>query len=236
MPFSESIKNKVKENSNFQCCKCQSMFIDVHHIVPESEGGSNDIDNAVPLCPNCHRWYGGNSDLRKAIISMRNFHYENCKNQKLDIELLKKTHENLIDIQKTQQNILDSQEKNFEKISVEMKRVSESVTERFDEIMKKAKGGGYPDSTTFSNDVFSTSGTASVIFGNVLQRQEEIQKPDFVASSPFSVASSSFSIDTNTGKFVRCSCGNFIEVRDFSFSFLNSNQVQCPKCRNFVRF
>ena len=30
------------------------MNIEVHHLVPEGEGGSNDIDNAIPLCFDCH--------------------------------------------------------------------------------------------------------------------------------------------------------------------------------------
>jgi len=28
--------------------------IEIHHIVPESEGGTDDIDNALPLCFDCH--------------------------------------------------------------------------------------------------------------------------------------------------------------------------------------
>jgi len=30
-------------------------FLEVHHIVPLSEGGEDSIDNVVALCPNCHR-------------------------------------------------------------------------------------------------------------------------------------------------------------------------------------
>jgi hypothetical protein len=32
--------------------------IEVHHLVPESEGGSDDIDNAIPLCFECHSEVG----------------------------------------------------------------------------------------------------------------------------------------------------------------------------------
>jgi len=28
--------------------------MEVHHLVPESEGGTDDIDNAIPLCFDCH--------------------------------------------------------------------------------------------------------------------------------------------------------------------------------------
>lgn len=29
-------------------------FLDVHHIVPEADGGSNKLDNLIVLCPYCH--------------------------------------------------------------------------------------------------------------------------------------------------------------------------------------
>jgi len=28
--------------------------VQVHHIVPRHQGGSEDASNAIPLCPNCH--------------------------------------------------------------------------------------------------------------------------------------------------------------------------------------
>lgn len=30
-------------------------FFDIHHVIPKSEGGPNDIENKQILCPNCHR-------------------------------------------------------------------------------------------------------------------------------------------------------------------------------------
>lgn len=32
-----------------------SLFLEVHHVKPLAEGGSDTIQNAVALCPNCHR-------------------------------------------------------------------------------------------------------------------------------------------------------------------------------------
>lgn len=29
-------------------------ILEIHHVVPVSLGGGNDIDNLYPLCPNCH--------------------------------------------------------------------------------------------------------------------------------------------------------------------------------------
>ena len=33
----------------------QIRFLEVHHLVPRSEGGKNTMDNLVTLCSGCHR-------------------------------------------------------------------------------------------------------------------------------------------------------------------------------------
>lgn len=35
--------------------KKQEPFLEVHHVLPLSDGGSDTITNAVALCPNCHK-------------------------------------------------------------------------------------------------------------------------------------------------------------------------------------
>src|SRR4030042_2814767 len=76
MPFSESLKLKVKRKSAFYCCRCHQRGIDVHHIIPREDGGQDDFDNAAPLCQNCHDRYGANPQKRKEIKQMRDFWYE----------------------------------------------------------------------------------------------------------------------------------------------------------------
>ena len=37
------------------CCICRThRSVQTHHIVPIADDGSDDIDNCIPLCPNCH--------------------------------------------------------------------------------------------------------------------------------------------------------------------------------------
>ena len=40
------------------CLRCDIQYakkdLTVHHMIPRDEGGSNDITNLVPLCPDCH--------------------------------------------------------------------------------------------------------------------------------------------------------------------------------------
>jgi hypothetical protein len=61
MPFSESIRTRVLLWSDRHCCLCKKPCgtnIEVAHIVPEAEGGGDDLDNAIPLCFECHSKIG----------------------------------------------------------------------------------------------------------------------------------------------------------------------------------
>jgi len=52
--------------------------IEVHHIQPQADGGTDDEDNAAALCPSCHETYGANPQKRKFIREARDFWYELC--------------------------------------------------------------------------------------------------------------------------------------------------------------
>lgn len=81
MPFSEPIKLQVKRNAAFRCCRCHEIGIDIHHIIPQSEGGLDTIDNAAPLCQNCHDRFGDNPQKRKELSQMRDWWYEIVKDK-----------------------------------------------------------------------------------------------------------------------------------------------------------
>jgi hypothetical protein len=80
MAFLESTKLQVKRKADFTCCWCRDRRnkVEVHHIIPEAEGGPDNEDNAAPLCGTCHDLYGGNPDLRKEIRLRRNQWFEIC--------------------------------------------------------------------------------------------------------------------------------------------------------------
>lgn len=52
-----TITNKIKLERGNKCEKCgwKKSNCDVHHIIPKKDGGTNDEDNLIVLCPNCHR-------------------------------------------------------------------------------------------------------------------------------------------------------------------------------------
>lgn len=76
MGFSEQIKLEVKQKAAFRCCRCHEIGVEVHHILPQKDGGLAVIDNAAPLCPSCHDNFGDNSQKRKEIRQMRDWWYE----------------------------------------------------------------------------------------------------------------------------------------------------------------
>ncbi|GAJ04562.1 unnamed protein product, partial [marine sediment metagenome] len=76
MTFSEKIKLEVREKAAFSCCRCHLTGVDVHHIIPEKEGGANDFENAAPLCQNCHDQFGDNPSKHKEIRQMRDWWYK----------------------------------------------------------------------------------------------------------------------------------------------------------------
>ena len=79
MGFSEPTRKEVKEKAAFRCCRCQKIGVEVHHIIPEKYGGTDDIENAAPLCPNCHDDFGPNPEKRKAITEMTDWWYKRTK-------------------------------------------------------------------------------------------------------------------------------------------------------------
>jgi hypothetical protein len=53
----DEISTKVLVDCGRCCCLCRRfkpIRLQVHHIVPRSEGGQDAFDNAIALCPTCH--------------------------------------------------------------------------------------------------------------------------------------------------------------------------------------
>ena len=51
-----AIRTAVLKRDNYKCVNCNmtGKELHVHHIVPRSEGGTNDLFNLVTLCDDCH--------------------------------------------------------------------------------------------------------------------------------------------------------------------------------------
>src|SRR6266404_4863586 len=57
MSFPAAVRERALVASARHCCVChryKGVKVEVHHIVPEATGGSDDFDNAIVLCFDCH--------------------------------------------------------------------------------------------------------------------------------------------------------------------------------------
>lgn len=91
MPFPNSVKEEALVRSRRCCCVCHQfagLYTNVHHIVPESDSGSNDLGNAIVLCLRCHGEAGhynvqhpiGDKYSPKELRRHRDEWWEWCKN------------------------------------------------------------------------------------------------------------------------------------------------------------
>jgi hypothetical protein len=65
MPFSITTKTEMFVRSGRLCCLCLKQCntnIEAAHIIDESKGGSNDADNGIPVCFDCHLAMGAYND------------------------------------------------------------------------------------------------------------------------------------------------------------------------------
>ncbi len=57
MPFSRVTKEQALVAAARHCCVChryKGVRVEVHHILPKAQGGTDDLDNAIALCFDCH--------------------------------------------------------------------------------------------------------------------------------------------------------------------------------------
>ena len=145
---------------------CEKIKVDVHHIIPQKDGGTDDIDNAAPLCGHCHDLYGDNPMMRKTIRGRRDLWYELCEKseQKSDFSpVLKK----MDDFFGKLKDLEDNQEEQS-KILNEMREVSANfLRERADQIA----------TTATSDEIISTvsGSTTSFIIDEPLVFQSDSQ-------------------------------------------------------------
>lgn len=60
------IRKKVLSRDGYQCINCDSTEnLEVHHIVPLSKSGTNEISNLASVCPDCHYQIHGKTPAGK---------------------------------------------------------------------------------------------------------------------------------------------------------------------------
>jgi len=95
MAFPESLKVKIRRKCHMCCCLCRTIGVEIHHILPQEEGGPDSEDNAAPLCPTCHEIYGANPSKRKFIREARDLWYEICESRYSDLGVIEEVRNNI---------------------------------------------------------------------------------------------------------------------------------------------
>ena len=59
-PNRKLIEELIQRNGN-KCsvCGATNVPLEIHHIIPLSQGGDNSLNNFILVCPNCHSSQGG---------------------------------------------------------------------------------------------------------------------------------------------------------------------------------
>lgn len=136
MSFPEKIKKEVMKKAGYHCCVCHrsAVSVEVHHIIPQAEGGDDSIENAAPLCPSCHSDYGGNPEKRTRIKQMRDWWYETTAqmyaSKITSPEHLNGIHKSLQKLNIKQNSILKKQDKHdsdLEDLRVHLKAISNNM-------------------------------------------------------------------------------------------------------------
>ena len=151
MDFAEQVKKEIREKAAFRCCRCQQVGIHVHHIIPQENGGSSNIDNAAPLCPSCHDYFGSNPQKRKEITQMRNWWYGQVKMQFPDNRQLSRLEDINNKLDKLQQDQI-----NLNDFKQELREFSNNM------INNITKGTAASTATGIANASMSPSASTSV--------------------------------------------------------------------------
>jgi hypothetical protein len=149
MGFSQNLKREVKEKAAFRCCRCQNIGVQVHHIESESDGGPDTVDNAAPLCPSCHDYFGANPRKQKEIKHMRDWWYQIVE------QMYHKyvTTEQLREIDRKLEEIRQSQSSEVSDLKKVMKSISDKMIEGISTKTADTTASGIINTLTFMSEV-----------------------------------------------------------------------------------
>ena len=79
MAFEEPVREQAKRRGNYRCSTCQRHHVHVQYLAPPSAGGTEEIENAIPLCAFCHHRHGDDPGLRERLREMRDAWWVRCE-------------------------------------------------------------------------------------------------------------------------------------------------------------
>lgn len=90
------LRKEVLEKFDFRCQKCKKRYpnvnvpynerkLEVHHIIPKSEGGQDNFENFTVLCRKCH-----NQETTKQVRKLRRMKQLDKAQEKLEVFINKR--------------------------------------------------------------------------------------------------------------------------------------------------
>lgn len=55
MAITKAVRDQLLVEARHRCTICSEKCFEIHHIIERAEGGSDDPENLIVLCPNCHQ-------------------------------------------------------------------------------------------------------------------------------------------------------------------------------------
>ncbi len=76
-PNWDKIRKERLELDEYKCQNCgtKNKILHIHHKIPLSKGGSNDIDNLITLCESCHDVEHSAMEDEIRLIELSNMNY-----------------------------------------------------------------------------------------------------------------------------------------------------------------
>ena len=92
IPISKKIRFEVFKRDQFTCQYCGRMapdvILEVDHIDPVAEGGTNDIVNLITSCRDCNRGKGKNKLSDKKVISLQQQSLKELAEKREQLEMI----------------------------------------------------------------------------------------------------------------------------------------------------
>lgn len=70
MAIPKSLRDKLLVEAQHRCTVCAEKSFEIHHIIEIANGGTDDEDNLIVLCPNCHqhRYHRSHEFTREQLL------------------------------------------------------------------------------------------------------------------------------------------------------------------------
>lgn len=109
--ISKKVRFEVFKRDSFRCQYCGSAapdaLLEIDHIKPVKEGGTNDIANLITACRDCNSGKGARLIDDSSVIEKQRKQLEELNERRLQLEMMMQWREGLMDLERQQLDIIE---------------------------------------------------------------------------------------------------------------------------------